>query len=175
MHARLFVTDATTLDQRLDALAATVCAGDPRTGDQRRADALGALAAGADRLGCRCGSTECAVGGRPVGSPVVIHVVAEQATLEGRSTTPACVLGAEELVPAQLVAEPAESARLRPLIRPVEDPEPGYTPSDKLADFVRCRDLTCRAPGCDRPAVACDVDHTIPYADGGATHPSKVK
>jgi hypothetical protein len=44
-----------------------------------------------------------------------------------------------------------------------------------LADFVRCRDLTCRAPGCDEPAVHCDIDHTIPYADGGATHPSNLK
>ena len=47
--------------------------------------------------------------------------------------------------------------------------------SAKLAEFVRCRDLTCRAPGCDRPAVGCDIDHTIPYANGGATHPSNLK
>ncbi len=45
--------------------------------------------------------------------------------------------------------------------------EPPYTPSSGLADFVRCRDLTCRAPGCDRPAIDCDIDHTIPYSDGG--------
>ena len=59
--------------------------------------------------------------------------------------------------------------------RAIYTPEPGYTPSAKLADFVRCRDLTCRAPGCDRPAFQCDVDHTIPYAKGGATHPSNLK
>ncbi|WP_139334584.1 HNH endonuclease signature motif containing protein, partial [Mycobacterium colombiense] len=53
--------------------------------------------------------------------------------------------------------------------------EPRYTPSAKLADFVRCRDLTCRAPGCDRPATDCDLDHTIPYADGGPTHASNLK
>jgi hypothetical protein len=40
---------------------------------------------------------------------------------------------------------------------------------------VRCRDLTCRAPGCDRPATECDLDHTIPYADGGPTHASNLK
>jgi hypothetical protein len=34
-------TDAAVLDQRLDALAATVCDNDPRTKDQRRADATG--------------------------------------------------------------------------------------------------------------------------------------
>ncbi len=54
-------------------------------------------------------------------------------------------------------------------------PEPGYVPSKTLADFVRCRDLTCRWPGCDQPAVNCDVDHTIPYADGGRTHASNLK
>ena len=36
-----------------------------------------------------------------------------------------------------------------------------------IAEFVRCRDLTCRAPGCDQPAVYCDIDHTVAYADGG--------
>jgi len=30
--------------------------------------------------------------------------------------------------------------------------------------------LTCRWPGCDQPAVNCDIDHSIPYAQGGATH-----
>jgi hypothetical protein len=44
-----------------------------------------------------------------------------------------------------------------------------------LADFVRCRDLTCRWPGCDQPAIGCDVDHTIPYAQGGATHAANLK
>lgn len=53
--------------------------------------------------------------------------------------------------------------------------EPGYSPSAALSDYVRCRDLTCRAPGCDRPATECDIDHTIPYARGGATHASNLK
>jgi hypothetical protein len=48
-------------------------------------------------------------------------------------------------------------------------------PSQALADFVRCRDLTCRWPGCDAPAVGCDLDHTIPYSQGGATHASNLK
>ena len=56
--------DGMALDERLTALAATVCPHDPRTRDQRRADALGALAAGADRLGCRCGRSDCAAGAR---------------------------------------------------------------------------------------------------------------
>jgi hypothetical protein len=80
----------------------------------------------------------------------------------------------EGLIPAEVVAELAKSARLVPL-RPPAEPETRYTPSTALADFVRCRDLTCRAPGCDRPATECDVDHTIPYAQGGATQASNLK
>ena len=167
--------DAHALDRRLDALAATVCAHDPRTREQRRADALGALAADADRLGCRCGRTDCAAGGRAAG-PVVIHVIAEQAVLDGRSATQGCEIGAEGLIPPELVAELAASSRLVPLIHPGDGPpERGYVPSRALAAFVRCRDLTCRWPGCDRPATRCDLDHTIPFAAGGPTHASNLK
>lgn len=72
----LFVHDATALDRRLDALAATTCDADPRTRDQRRADALGTLASGADRLSCRCGLSDCPAAGPPVPGSVVVHVVA---------------------------------------------------------------------------------------------------
>jgi len=44
-----------------------------------------------------------------------------------------------------------------------------------LAAFVRCRDLTCRWPGCDTPAPNCDLDHTIPYSRGGPTHAAKLR
>lgn len=81
VFGRLISTDAHAVDARLDALAATVCAGDPRTRNQRRADAMGALAAGTERLGCRCGRADCAAGGRRAPGPVVIHVMAEQATI----------------------------------------------------------------------------------------------
>ena len=85
------------------------------------------------------------------------------------------LLGAEGLISAEMVAELAKSARLQPVIPPVDVPEPRYIPSAKLADFVRSRDLTCRAPGCDRPAVDCDLDHTVAYHDGGWTHASNLK
>ncbi len=54
-------------------------------------------------------------------------------------------------------------------------PETGYRPSAALARFVRCRDLTCRFPGCDRPDEYCDIDHTIPYDASGLTHASNLK
>jgi len=176
IHGSLLSPDAHALDKRLTALSATVCEHDPRSREQRRADALGALAGGADRLGCRCGRPECAAGTRPTASPVVIHVIAEQANIDGGGCASASEVGADGLLPADLVADLAKSAKLVPLIHPGDaPPEPGYVPSKALADFVRCRDLTCRWPGCDRPASDCDLDHTIPYADGGPTHASNLK
>jgi hypothetical protein len=176
IEGSLLSPDAHALDKRLTALAATVCEHDPRNREERRADALGALAAGADRLACRCGRADCAAGKRPAATPVVIHVIAEPATITARGSAPASEVGADALIPAELVAELAASAKLAPLVHPADAaPEPGYAPSKALAEFVRCRDLTCRWPGCDRPAHACDLDHTIPYADGGPTHASNLK
>ncbi|ORV58935.1 hypothetical protein AWC03_13410 [Mycobacterium europaeum] len=174
IHGSLSSPDAHALERRLDAVADTVCAHDPRSRDQRRADALGALAAAADRLGCRCGRLDCAAGKRPPATPVVIHVIAEQASIRGHGSAPGSELGADGLISAELIVELARSAKLVPLSIPTQ-PEQRYTPSTRLADFVRCRDLTCRAPGCDRPAADCDIDHTIPYAEGGLTHPSNLK
>ncbi len=171
----LYTVDAHALDTRLNALAATVCEHDPRTKQARRADAMGALAAGADRLGCRCGRTDCAAGKRPAASPVTIHVIASQDTLNG-GQTPACQISAEGLITPELIAELAKSAKLVPLVHPgYAPPEPGYRPSKALADFVRARDLTCRFPGCDVSAINCQLDHTIPYADGGPTHAGNLK
>jgi hypothetical protein len=176
IHGCMFTPDARAVDKALEALAATVCAHDPRSRQQRRADALGALAARADRLGCRCGRAECGARRRPAAAPVVIQVIAEQATLDGTGAEPASLVEADGPVPPELVAELAQSARLVPLVHPADAaPEQGYVPSKALADFVRCRDLTCRFPGCDHPAAGCDLDHTIPYGDGGLTHASNLK
>jgi Domain of unknown function (DUF222) len=47
--------------------------------------------------------------------------------------------------------------------------EVGYHPSRKLQHLIRARSATCTAPGCCRPAVHCDLDHTIPWDQGGLT------
>lgn len=175
LSGRLFTTDAHLLDKRLDELAGTVCPADPRTRENRRADAMGALAAGADRLTCRCGNPQCPASA-PTKSGVVIHVVAERATLDGRADRPGYLMGADTLISADVLRDLAARAKTSPLLDPATAcAEPGYRPSRALADFVRARDLTCRAPGCDRPATQCDLDHTVPHADGGATHPSNIK
>ncbi len=173
--ATLYAPDAFAVSARLSALAATVCEADPRSVAQRRADAFRAMAVGADRMGCRCGSPDCPAGGTAA-SAVVIHVVAEQATVDGGGAAPGAMGGYEGLIPAEVITELAPEAKKRPLIHPQDAaPEPGYTPSRGLADYVRCRDLTCRFPGCDQPAYRCDVDHTIAYGAGGLTAASNLK
>jgi hypothetical protein len=47
--------------------------------------------------------------------------------------------------------------------------EPGYRPSPALLRLIRARSSTCTAPGCRRPAAACDLDHTRAYDDDGWT------
>ena len=65
VFGRLMTPDARAVDARLDALADTVCDADPRTRSQRRADAMGALAVGAERLTCHCGQSHCAAAATP--------------------------------------------------------------------------------------------------------------
>ena len=209
----LFATDAAVLDRRLSQMAHDVCGDDPRTIAQRRADALGALAAGAERLKCLCGNADCPAGaeGDERSSGVVIHVVADASAVKaqpdphvsGEPTPQPLVPGAPlvrppeaepdppggwaakpsaalitsgGVLPTPLLAELIEAgAKLQPLWHPGDAvPESGYRPSAALERFVRCRDLTCRFPGCDRHAEFCDVDHTVPYPLG-PTHPSNLK
>jgi hypothetical protein len=80
------------------------------------------------------------------------------------------------VVPAPLLAELiAHGATVRFLTDPAAlGATDGYRPCAALERFVRARDLTCRFPGCDRPAVFADIDHTQPYPYG-ATHASNTK
>ena len=45
----------------------------------------------------------------------------------------------------------------------------GYQPSDSLRHLLKTRSRRCGFPGCRRPAIQCDDDHTIPYDKGGRT------
>jgi hypothetical protein len=47
--------------------------------------------------------------------------------------------------------------------------ETGYHPSRSLQHLIRARSATCTAPGCRRPAARCDLDHTVPWDQGGLT------
>jgi hypothetical protein len=102
--------------------------------------------------------------------------VAESAAIPADfcSAPPAFVIGAGVL-PAPLLAATLDRATVLEIRHPGEaPPEPHYRPSRALADFVRCRDLTCRWPGCDEPAYGCDIDHTVPWPLG-PTHASNTK
>lgn len=236
LWATLFAPDGAAVDQRLDTIASTVCNDDPRTRDQRRSDALGAIGHGHDRLTCLCGNQDC-LGTIATPSTVVVHVVAhtdsvtlppppdepdepdepddgdtpadaearsypvvgdasaQHASLDGEQppmfskplremtlaeviaesnadpgeplATPSGVIIGGPLLPGPVVARAALHAKIVPIVHPGNaPPEPRYTPSTKLADFVRCRDLTCRFPGCHVPAHRCDTDHTIAYPNG---------
>ena len=92
-----------------------------------------------------------------------------------RARTAALIPGANgAIVPAPLLAELlAYGAKVRFVGAP-SPCEDRYRPSTALQEFVRTRDLTCRFPGCDRPAVAADIDHTVPWP-AGATHPANTK
>ncbi|TQR87264.1 DUF222 domain-containing protein [Mycobacterium hodleri] len=264
VYATLFAHDAKAFDARVDALARTVCPADPRTKDQRRADAIGALAHGADRLACLCETEDCPAGENPPSTGVVVYVIAHQDTVDERPAPPSPAPApdlpdvpdpADDVSPGEnaepsgtcegsesdsderssnvvtqpesrdrtankpaderasldgeppamfarplreltlteaLTPTPGRLANLRPaalmggpflpgaiacrasqgatitrIVHPSQaPPEPRYRPSKKLADFIRCRDMTCRFPGCKAPATNCDVDHTIPWPYG---------
>lgn len=164
--ANIHATDAAAFDQRLDALAGTVCKDDPRTAMQRRSDAVGAMAAGAEKLLCQCGSPGCPAFGEGGAAPVVIHVVADTSTLDGTGDNPG-YLPKFGIQPAESVRAQRETAKLKPLFAP-DGAQMGYRPSAALGAFIRWRDLTCRWPGCD--ALVCDTDHTVPYPAGPTSH-----
>ncbi len=46
---------------------------------------------------------------------------------------------------------------------------PRYRPSPRLRHQVKTRSRRCSFPGCRRPAVACDDDHTLAWHEGGRT------
>ncbi|WP_407662331.1 HNH endonuclease signature motif containing protein [Mycolicibacterium rutilum] len=176
VSGRLHAEDGAALDQRLDALADTVCSNDPRTKSQRRADACGPLARGEATLACQCGLDDCpARANRAAANAAVIHVLAEQGTIAGTSDKPGYLPGFGVL-PAQSVRNLLPAAQTKPVTVPTVDTaaQTGYRPNAKLTEFLRWRDLTCRWPGCDKPVQRCDIDHTVPWPYG-PTHPSNTK
>ena len=45
----------------------------------------------------------------------------------------------------------------------------GYQPPESLRHLIRVRQRRCSSPGCRRPAARCDLDHTVPFDQGGRT------
>ncbi|MFV8262248.1 HNH endonuclease signature motif containing protein [Mycolicibacterium peregrinum] len=122
--ANVDACDGIALDQRLDALAATVCEHDPRTHEQRRADAVGPLARLEAQLACRCGRDECpAERKRAAADAAVLHVLAEQATVDGTSNAPGYLPG-YGILPAENVRDLAATAKIKPVRVPAGQAQP---------------------------------------------------
>lgn len=104
----------------------------------------------------------------------VINVTVPLSTLLGSSEAPGELAGY-----GPIHADTARALALGgPWRRIVTDPLSGavldvgrtrYRPPAALADHVRARDRTCVTPHCNTSAHACDLDHTIPYDEGGPT------
>ena len=142
VFATLYAHDATAFDARVSALAGTVCPADPRTQDQRRADAIGALAQGADRLACLCDSEQWPAARAPPSTGVVVYDIAHQDTLDGtsgpgESDAPVPDLPVDEPTPTELLNDPTHDAPAQS----GSDPEPiddtpvdtASTPTDECA------------------------------------------
>ncbi|MDY6997741.1 MAG: DUF222 domain-containing protein [Actinomycetota bacterium] len=227
VYGRVGSVDAAIAAARIAALVAGVCADDPRTLAQKRADAFGAVFAGAHTLTCLCAQPDCAAAQNPDAraASVVVHVVADHSALAAQpdpalhgehpapTPTPRCMPSAEPRTETETPGQPSQGPAAPPVVSPAPAPRPallpalpgtvlpapllaeliahgakirhlggpenlpanpGYRPGTALDEFIRARDLTCRHPGCDRPAVHADLDHTIAWP-AGPTHPANVK
>jgi len=197
--ARLPLAEATRVHAALDAAARQACEDGGSTLGQRRAQALIYAVCGdasnddssttdpasspASRPASRPASLSASrPASRSASAGVDISIVIEAGALLGITDLPATITGAlggpntiSAAAVRELLADPAVPTTLRRLLT---DPVTGhlldrgrttYAVSGALRDFLAARDITCRHPGCTRPAARCQVDHAIEWADGGST------
>ena len=151
----------------IDTLASVTSATDPRTADQRRADALIDLGVAA----LHDPHLPKAQGMRPS-----IQVTVAASTLLGLDQQPGELAG-HGPIPASLArriaADPTGTWR-----RLLTEPHTGalldygrttYRPPKDLTDYVIARDQTCTFSGCRRAARRCELDHRVPFDAGGST------
>ncbi|MFB9377128.1 DUF222 domain-containing protein [Kineococcus gynurae] len=159
---------------------------DHRTHQQRRADVFTDVLTTAMRDGVPAFSdpTELAEAGevnpvkhvrthRPASSTTV-HVTIAARTLLGLDDEPGEVAGIGPVPAALARALAADGDWRRVLTDPVSgevlDVSPRvYRPGAALRRFVQARDKTCTTPGCLVPAIDCDLDHRVPFEEGGRT------
>jgi hypothetical protein len=159
--AFLPAADAQTVMNALDGWARSC----DREGtiDQRRADALAAMA-----------SRALAESGTAHGRLVSIQVTVDLPTLLGLADNPGQLAG-YGAIPASVARSLAADGTWRRL---VTDPVDGhlldygrtvYRPPQALIDYLTARDRTCRFPGCRQPAWRADLDHAEAWDSGGST------
>lgn len=107
--------------------------------------------------------------------PVFLNLTMDLPTLLGLRENPAELVGFGP-IPASIARLLAADAKWRKFIT---DPLTGnlldmgrdsYVPSQLLADFLSARDRTCRFPGCSQSAKLGDIDHAVPWDEGGQTN-----
>ncbi|WP_341995521.1 HNH endonuclease [Microbacterium sp. LWH7-1.2] len=140
---------------------------DERTMDQIRVDIF------TDTL-LTAGPTDCVAGTGLHAIRATVQVTVPVLTMTGASTEPALLAGYGPIDPdtARVLAAGAtgwERVMTSPVTGSVLAVD-RYRPGPALNRFLAARDERCRFPGCRRPVWRCDVDHTIPAADGGPTH-----
>ena len=168
VEAEVDLADALDLDTALSVGAARLAdLGSTASLDVRRSEALGEMAR--HQLSLDLDTT-------PSQRDVVLHVhVSEDAI-----TTPdsrlhlARVANTRSFVDADQVrawcGAPGTTVTVKPVVDLAEHLHVDqYQVPDRLAAQATERDLTCVFPWCTRPAEACDLDHAIPYSEGGPT------
>ena len=177
LRGELDLADALDLDHAVrtgaQALADLGCT---ETLDVRRAMAVGALARGDLTLGFETAAgTAEATGptraGKPRGRGLVLYAHLTDDAVRGM------LAGVENTRLEVLVGQVAgwcATATGPVIVRPVLDltehlEVPGYTPSPRLREQVILAHPTCVFPGCARPSRGCDLDHVIPWGQGGPT------
>ncbi len=171
---RLRITDKKILEQRLDALADTVCPNDPRKRGELRAAALAALGAvgpALERLACECGDTGCAGSGKdPRAGAVTIYALTDQVPAAGEDTPPQSTPGtagtpdSEPTAPAAPEHEPqtpaAESEPAGPSepAAPAARTEPAASSSEPAPAAANARPA---APAACNPSPGVMLDGAI--------------
>ncbi|MDT4928951.1 MAG: hypothetical protein QOF92_1818, partial [Pseudonocardiales bacterium] len=160
LWALLPADDAAALMARLNRIVDQTKGLDARTADQRRADALLALATG--NLEQNCGAAVLAT----VAASTLLGLDDQPGELEGHGPIPAAL--------AREIAHRPDSTWRRLLTDPagqlIDYGTNTYRPPAPLARHVRARDRTCRFPGCNRRARRCELDHITARHNGRPTN-----
>ncbi|WP_134738196.1 HNH endonuclease signature motif containing protein [Nocardioides sp. 503] len=162
--------DAVAFDGALSRRAAELkAAGSEESLDVRRSIAAGDLARGYDSLPFDdAGEGGFETGLRPSSTTEVVVHVHEDLDGVGRLGNTRTPLLAET------IREWCGRPDTRVIVKPVRDLSghvhvAAYEIPDRLREQDELVDHTCVFPWCTRPAVRCDVDHAIPFAEGGPT------
>jgi Domain of unknown function (DUF222) len=166
----------------LTRIASTREEGDTRTLDQRRADTLATLVLAAAGVPATR-TSEPAIPASGTSEPVIpalVHVTVSADTLLSDGTEPGDLTGHGPITATharQLAFAPG--SRWRWLLAAgdgtlIHASPRTYTPTKAVARFVRLRDRTCAFPHCHMPATRCDLDHTVPFNNGGPTIPENL-